>query len=48
MKSKLNLTNKSIFLYVLFFLFSTSYTNGQSGQYKENTEVGSFVGSLII
>ena len=44
MKSKLKLTNKSIFLFVLFFLFSTSYTKGQSGQYKENTEVGSFGG----
>ena len=44
MKSKLNLTNKSIFLFVLIFLFISSYTNGQSGQYKENTEVGSFGG----
>ena len=44
MKSKLNLTNKSIFLLVLIFLFISSYTNGQSGQYKENTEVGSFGG----
>ena len=44
MKSKLNLTNKSIFLFALIFLFSTSFINGQAGQYKENTEVGSFGG----
>ena len=44
MKSKLNLTNKSIFLFALIFLFSTNFINGQSGQYKENTEIGSFGG----
>ena len=43
MKSKRNLTNKYIFISI-HFLFSTNYTKGQSGQYKENTEVGSFGG----
>ena len=44
MKSKLILINKNVFLFALIFLFSTIYTKGQSGQYKENIEVGGFSG----